>query len=320
MREQKLEITVFGCEEAEASMFCELAPRYGVRPVLFEEPVPPDGPVQSSRCISVSHKFPVSASVLARLHKAGARYICTRSIGQDHIDLAAARRLGMAVGGVCYSPHSVADYTLMLMLMAIRGAKSTVVRAEKNDFRLNAARGKELREMTVGVVGAGHIGQAVQQRLKGFGCRVLACSKRQRPGQLPLEDLLKQSDIVTLHTPLTKATHHLLGGREMEGMRPGAFLINTGRGALIDTAALVAALERGRLGGAALDVLEGEESIFYADCAGKAIQNPFLPRLQALPNVILSPHTAYYTGRVLYDTVEQTILQCLDFERGQHYA
>src|SRR5262249_3812859 len=132
----------------------------------------------------------------------------------------------------------------------------------------------------------------------------------------PLDELLQQSDVVTLHTPLTTDTHHLLNPRRIEQMRHGAFVINTGRGALVDTAALLTALESGRLGGAALDVLEGEEGVFFSDCRERSIESPLFLRLQELPNVLITPHTAYYTDHALSDTVQNTIVNCLNFERA----
>lgn len=249
-------------------------------------------------------------------------YISTRSIGYNHIDVMYAESVGISVENVAYSPDSVADYTLMLMLMAVRNAKSIIRRADVHDYTLNDVRGKELRDLTIGVIGTGRIGAAVLDRLRGFGCRVLACDSR--PGAaadyVPLDELLRQSDIVTLHTPLSADTHHLLDRRRIEQLKHGAFIVNTGRGSLVDTEALVSALESGRLGGAALDVLEGEEGIFYVDCRNKRIESESLLRLQALPNVLVSPHTAYYTERALSDTVENSLINCLNFEgERQHW-
>jgi D-specific alpha-keto acid dehydrogenase len=181
---------------------------------------------------------------------------------------------------------------------------------------LDEVRGKELRDLTIGVIGTGRIGAAVIDRLRGFGCRILAHDRRPKVAAdyVPLEELLRQSDIVTLHTPLDADTHHLLNRRRLAVMKRGAFLVNTGRGSLLDTEALVHALESGRLGGAALDVLEGEDGIFYADCRDKTIENQSWLRLHRLPNVLISPHTAYYTDHALRDTVENSIINCLIFE------
>jgi D-specific alpha-keto acid dehydrogenase len=314
-------ITIYGCGPDEAVLFRELAPRYGIVPTIVAAAVSEANTELASgnRCISVGHKTPVTNAILLALSRAGVRYVSTRSIGYNHIDVEYAESVGITVGNVTYSPDSVADYTLMLMLMVLRDAKSVIRRADTHDYRLNEVRGKELRDLTVGVVGTGRIGTAVMARLRGFGCRTLAHDNRPQPAvdYVPLDELLQESDIVTLHTPLTAETHHLLDRRRIERMRCGAFVINTGRGALLDTEALVAALESGRLGGAALDVLEGEGGIFYADCRDKPIESKPLLRLQELPNVLVSPHTAYYTDHALSDTVENSIINCLKFEKEQ---
>ena len=316
-------LTVYGCGQDEAVVFREMAPRYGVLPLITEEAASEAtiGLACGTRCVSVSHKTPIANSTLLALRHAGVLYVSTRSVGCNHIDVAYAESVGICVGTVAYSPDSVADYTVMLMLMAVRQATSIVSRAARHDYRLNDVRGKELRDLTVGVIGTGRIGAAVVKRLRGFGCRVVAHSTHPTTAveYVPLDDLLRQSDIVTLHTPLNAETHHLLDRQRIAQMKRGAFLINTGRGALVDTEALVCALESGALGGAALDVLEGEEGLFYADCSDRPIEHPLLLRLHTLPNVLISPHTAYYTDHALRDTVETTLLNCLNFaRRTQH--
>ncbi len=297
-----------------------MAPRFGVLPTITEAVVS-EANIElafGNRCISIGHKTQVANATLLALSRAGVEYLSTRSIGYNHIDVKYAERVGISVGNVAYSPDSVADYTLMLMLMAVRHAKSIIRRADTHDYRLSDARGKELRDLTVGVVGTGRIGTAVVDRLRGFGCRVLAYDNRAKTSAdyVPLDELLRQSDIVTLHTPLNAGTHHLLNRQRIEQMKHGAFIVNTGRGALLDTEALIPALESGRLGGAALDVLEGEEGIFYADCRNKPIESKALLRLQRLPNVLITPHTAYYTEHALSDTVENSLINCLNFESG----
>jgi D-specific alpha-keto acid dehydrogenase len=319
-----LGMTIYGCEPDEAALFRELAPGFGVVPTIAAEPLS-EANIQLSRgnrCISVGHKAQLTSSVLRALGRSGVFYISTRSIGSDHIDVDFARSLGICVETVAYSPDSVADYTVMLILMAVRNAKSVLKSAEAQDFRLADIRGKELRDLTVGVVGTGRIGVAVVDRLRGFGCRVLAHDTRSgiAAEYLPLDELLQRSDVVTLHTPLNPRTHHLLDRRRIEQLKPGSFVINTGRGSLLDTEALFQALESGRVGGAALDVLEGEEGIFYADCRNRSLQGTLLMRLQQLPNVIITPHTAYYTEHALRDTVKNSIINCQTFERGALHA
>lgn len=315
-----LGITVYGCERDEAEVFGELSPRFGVVPTVTGAAVSEASviSVPGNRCVSVGHKSEVSGPALRALRDTGVEYISTRSIGFDHIDLDAAEKLGITVENVVYPPDGVADYTLMLMLMAIRNAKEVVSSVARHDFRLGSVRGKELRDLTVGVLGVGHIGAAVVERLRGFGCRVLAYNNGRRAAAaadyVSLDELLLASDIVTLHVPLNADTHHFIGRKQIEAMKQGAFLVNTGRGGLVDTDALIGALEIGKLGGAALDVLEGEEGHFYLDRTERPVDNQFLLRLQGLPNVIVTPHTAYYTERALRDTVEKTIVNCLNFE------
>lgn len=315
-----LGITVFGCGPDEARLFRELAPRFGMTPTLTESAVSEDTVALASgnRCISVSHKTQISSPVLDALSQAGVAYISTRSIGCNHIDVAYAASVGITVGNVAYSPDSVADYTLMLMLMAMRHAKAVIRRADVHDYRLHDVPGRELRDLTVGVIGTGRIGAAVIDRLRGFGCRIVAydIAPRTAADYVPLDELVRQSDIVTLHAPLTDETHHLLDRRRIALMKRGAVVINTGRGPLLDTDALLAALESGHLGGAALDVVEGEHGIFYADRRHEPIASPSLWRLQELPNVLISPHTAYYTDHALADAVEDSLTHCLNFENG----
>jgi D-specific alpha-keto acid dehydrogenase len=310
-------ITFYGSEQHDAPLLREITARHAVTPTITSAAasVATAGLSAGNRCISIGHKSQVSQATLLALHRAGVRYISTRSVGYNHIDLSAAELLGISVENVAYSPASVADFTLMLMLMLVRHAKAIVLRSQAHDYRLPEPPGRELRDMTIGVVGAGRIGVEVMERLRGFGCRVLACDSHAEPSLdcVSLNALLAQSDVVTLHTPLTRETHHLLDRQRISQMKPGAFVINTGRGSLLHTEALLHALESGRLGGAALDVLEGEEGIFYVDQSEKVALHPTLLRLQQLPNVVITPHTAYYTDHALRDIVQTTLANCLAF-------
>jgi D-specific alpha-keto acid dehydrogenase len=313
-------VTIYGCAQDEAALFREMAPRFAVVPTMTEA-APSEGTTElatGNRCISVSHRSQISGDTLLALRRTGVRYVSTRSIGYNHIDMECAARLGISVENVAYSPDSVADYTLMLMLMSVRNAASTISRVRAHDFRLSDVRGKELRDLTIGVIGTGRIGAAVIDRVRGFGCHVLAYDRCRKTSAeyVSLDLLLQESDVVTLHAPLTRGTHHLVDRRRIGQMRQGAYIINTGRGALLDTEALLPALESGHIGGAALDVLEGEEGVFYSDRRERPVENPLLLRLQELPNVVITPHTAYYTEHALRDTVENTFINCLDFERS----
>lgn len=319
----RIEVTIYGCDVDEAVVFREKGPYFGITPVVTAAPVS-DETIElaaGTRCISIGHKSPVTNAQLAALSRVGVRYISTRSIGLDHLDVEYARSVGITVESVAYSPDGVADFTVMLILMAVRHVKSLLRRADEFDYRLGDRRGAELRDLTVGVVGTGRIGTAVIERLRGFGCGILAHDTRPQSSaeHVSLDDLLRRSDIVTLHTPLDAGTRHLLDRARVGQLKPGAYLVNTARGSLVDTEAILDALETGRLAGAALDVVEGEHGVFYADHRARPLDGTPLARLQALPNALITPHTAYFTDHALRDAVVNSLVNCLRFEKGlQH--
>ncbi len=313
-------VAVFGCGPEEAAVVREAAARLGVDAITTAAPASEmDATIAgATRCVSVSHRSRVSNGTLTAWRQAGVEFISSRSIGLDHVDVEFARSIGLTVRNVAYSPDGVADFTAMLILMTVRGARETIRRADDHDFRPARAPGADMRDLTVGVVGTGRIGKGVARRLRAFGCRVLAHDHRPKAplDYVPLDELLRLSDVVTLHVPLTADTRHLLGRERLARMKPGAVVVNTSRGALVDTAALLEALEAGTLGGAALDVLEGEEAIFHADRRGGSVKHPFLARLQALPNVVVTPHTAFHTSRALREMFEGSLRDCALFASG----
>lgn len=320
---EPIALAVYGCDQEEAGRFRKLAPGLGVTLKIISEPLTRTTVelARGHRCISIGHKTTVTRSTLAAVGRLGVRYVSTRSIGANHIDTDYARRAGITVGTVAYSPDSVADYTLLLMLMAIRHIRPVISRVDTQDYRLIGPPGRELRDLTIGVVGTGRIGTAVIERLHGFGSRTMTYDIRPRahPDHVQLDELLRSCDILTLHTPLSADTHHLLNRRRIGQLKRGAYVVNTGRGALLDTEALLQALESGHLAGAALDVVEGEEGIFYSDCRDKPLTGSPISRLQRLPNVLITPHAAYYTDHALDDIVRETMINCLTFEkRDQH--
>ena len=175
-----MDVTIFGCEVDEAAVFRERAPYFGITPVLTAEPVSEATAALAAngRCVSVGHKSPLTNAHLDALSGVGVRYVSTRSVGFDHVDVEYARGVGITVGNVAYSPDSVADHTLMLMLLAVRRMRSVLRGVDARDYRLSPTRGAELRDLTIGVVGTGRIGSAVIDRLRGFGCRILASDRR----------------------------------------------------------------------------------------------------------------------------------------------
>lgn len=317
----KTKIAFYGCQKDEQKTVCSLAPYLRVEPVLIPEDVSPENTslAKGCRCVSVGHRAEIGEPTLIALKSTGVEFLSTRSIGTNHIDLPAAERLGITVKNVRYTPEGVADYTVMLMLMALRGEKEMLLSASRMDFRLPSFRSQEMERLTVGVVGTGSIGAAVIRRLRGFGCRILASDPHpsENVRYVSLDTLLKRSDIVTLHVPLTKETFHMIGAPQIQKMKPTATIVNTARGGLVDTQALIDALSSGKLGGAALDVVEGEEALFYQDHRKDNARASPLGVLSRMPNVILSPHTAYYTEGVLLETIQKSILSCLRFAGGE---
>lgn len=317
---KEIGMTVYSCEKNEKELFNKYAEYYGVKTITVSEHININNVFLSepNSCVSVSHKSKIDDAILSALKKNEVECILTRSIGCDHIDLKAAEKYGITVRNVTYSPDSVADYTLLLILMIVRNIKSVLYRIDKYDFTLEKKSCPELRDLTIGVIGTGKIGQAVIRRLNAFGCNILAFDtyKSVDVTYTSLERLLCESDIITLHIPLTEGTYHIIDHLKFNMMKDGAVIINTGRGALIDTRAMIHALRSKKLGGAALDVIEGEEDIFYQKLNKKNIKNKNISTLCGMENVILTPHTAFYTDHALCDIIENTIKNCVKFERG----
>lgn len=255
----------------------------------------------------------LGADMLERFYDVGVRYIATRSIGVDHIDLAKAKELGMGVSHVSYAPETVADYAIMLMLMCCRKICPVLERAKVQDYTLKGKMGRDLCDCTVGVIGTGKIGKTVIRHLSSFGCRILAydlhpdleCADWAE--YVSLKKLYQKSDVITLHTPSTNDNYHMLNRGSFSQMKNGVIIINTARGALIDTDDLITALESGKVGNAALDVLEHEEGLYYGSRVGDVIANRSMAILRSFPNVILSPHTAFYTRKVVQDMAYKSI-------------
>ena len=265
----------------------------------------------------------MSAPMLQRFHDLGVKAICCRSIGYDHVDLEKARELGMKVSNVDYPPNGVANFAIMLMLMSLRKAGHILKRGELQDYSLKGKLGRDISNCTVGVIGTGRIGQTVLKHLSGFGCELLAYDLYQNDEvkkiaeYVPLETLLKECDVITLHTTATAENHHLIDAKAIETMKPGAVIINTARGKLIDSDALIAGLESGKLGGAALDVLENENGLYYYNRMGDVIPNPELAALRSMPNVILTDHTAFYTEEDVESMVRGVLESADAFAKGQ---
>lgn len=249
----------------------------------------------------------LDAQVLQRLAAGGTRLIALRSAGYNHVDLAAAQRLGLSVVRVpAYSPHAVAEHAVALILALNRRLHRAYNRTREGDFTLHGLTGFDLHGKTVGVVGTGQIGAAFARIMAGFGCQLLAYDPYPNPElvalgvrYLELPELLRQTRIISLHCPLTEHTRHLINAQSLAQLQPGTMLINTGRGALVDTPALIDALKSGQLGYLGLDVYEEEAQLFFEDRSDLPLQDDVLARLLTFPNVIVTAHQAFLTREAL---------------------
>ncbi len=319
-----MRILAYSCRPDETEYFEHFAQKHGAEVVQNEQEPSPDtaGLAKGFDCISIA-ATPLPAPLLQQFCDMGVRFISSRTVGYDHIDLKAAQQMGLQVGNVSYSPGSVADFAIMLMLMVTQRMKTILEQADIQDYTLDALRGRELPDMTVGVMGAGTIGQTVLRHLSGFGCRLLAYDlyeneeTKRYASFVPLETLLGESDIITLHMPATPKNRHFINKETIAAMKDGAILINTARGSLVHTGDLIEAIRQKKLGGAALDVLEQEEGIFYNDLTGQVMDMPELAVLRAFPNVIITPHIAFFTDHAVSDMVEHSILSCALFVQGK---
>lgn len=268
---------------------------------------------------------PTPAEMIDRLQQGGVKVISTRTIGYDHVDVKHAQAVGMGVTNVTYDPASVADYTIMLMLIACRKMKFIMQKASIQDFTLKGKIGKEISKSTVGVIGTGRIGRTVVEHLSGFGCRILAydiCpsdSVRQYAEYVDLDTLYRESDIVTLHAPAFDSTYHMIDEDAFSKMKDGVILINCARGQLVDTEALIRNLVNGKIGFAALDVIENELEIYYKDLSGTIIDIPEMAVLKSFYNVFFSPHTAFYTEEAVANMVENSILGIKAYLEGEEH-
>lgn len=265
-----------------------------------------------------------SAPVLRVLHAVGVRLLALRSAGFNHVDIQEAERLGLTVLRVpAYSPHAVAEHTVGLMLTLNRKFHRAYARVREQNFSLDGLMGFDMHGRTAGVVGTGKIGEAVCRILRGFGCRVLATDPITNPAcerlgvqYVPLEHLLAESDIITLQCPLTPGTRHLIDAAALARMKRGVMLINTSRGAVIDTRALIASLKSGHVGSVGLDVYEEEADLFYKDLSDQVIQDDVFARLLTFPNVVITAHQGFFTHEAVTAIAQTTIGNVTDFAAG----
>lgn len=264
----------------------------------------------------------VDRAVLEKLSAGGTRLVALRCAGFNNVDLAAAAELGIAVVRVpAYSPYAVGEYTVGLLLALNRKIYRAYNRVREGNFALDGLLGFDLHGRTLGLVGTGQIGAVVARIMHGFGCRLLGFDVRENPDCLALgveyttrDELFAASDIISLHCPLTPQTRHLINEQAIATMKPGVMLINTSRGAVIDTRAVIEGLKSGRIGSLGIDVYEEEEHVFFQDLSDRVLQDDVLARLLTFPNVLVTGHQAFFTRDALAKIAETTRDNIGEFE------
>ena len=273
-------------------------------------------------CAFVNDK--ITEGVIQQFAKMGVKLLALRCAGYNNVNLAAAKEHGLTIVRVpAYSPHAVAEHAVALILTLNRKIHKSYNRVREGNFSLERLTGFDLFEKTVGVVGTGRIGETFCRIMRGFGCKVIAYDIVENKALITegvtytsLQDLLKQSDIVSLHCPLNDATHHLINAESLATMKHGAMLINTGRGALIDAKAVIQALKTGQLGYLGIDVYEQEEKLFFKDFSESIIQDDVILRLISFPNVIITAHQAFFTEEALTQIAQITLRNIECFEKN----
>lgn len=321
-----MKVTVYNCRPFdEKDMFERFGKELDIELVLC-----PDAPnaenaalAKGSECIDIiTSKMP--ADLLKVFADYGVKYVTTRTIGYDHIDVKAAKELGMTVANAPYGPHGVADYAVMLILMTIRKMKRIIERTNIQDYSLSGIQGRELKDLTVGIIGTGRIGRTVIQNLSGFGCKIIAYDlyenkdvKKMGVPYVTLKEMWQQADVISLHAPLTDDNFHMIDARAIAQMKDGVMIVNTARGGLIDSEALISGIESGKIGGAGLDVVENEFGLYYYDHKSDILNNRELAVLRGFPNVTVSHHMAFYTDECVKTVVRDSLLGCKCFVEGK---
>ncbi len=296
---------------AQATLSGALTLKYFTEPLSLES----TALAQGCEAVCVFVNDVLDGAVLESLSSLGVRAVLLRCAGFNNLDTATAKRLGMFVARVpAYSPEAVAEHTLALILTLNRNTHRAHARVREGNFSLDGLLGSNLHGKTVGVIGLGKIGMAAVRIFKGFGCRVLGADPAPPPQFAALGDvvavkaLLAQSDIVTLHCPLTPSTQHMIDAGALRTMKPGAMLVNTSRGALIDTCAVIAALKSHHLGALAIDVYEQESELFFHDRSADIIGDDVFQRLLTFPNVLVTGHQGFFTIEAMREIAQTTFM------------
>lgn len=319
-----MKLAAYSCREDELPLFESYAAQYGIELVTTTGQPTMENIHLAEGCQAVSViTTPITAEILEKFHEYGVKIVSTRTVGYEHVDTERAAELGITVSNVSYTPHTVAEYAVMCILMAIRKMKTIMNRYIGQDYSLKEVRGREICNLTVGIIGTGRIGETVIQNLSGFGCKMLAYdlyekdNVKQYAEYTSLEQIWAECDVITLHAPATEESYHLIHEETIGKMKDGVVIVNTARGSLIDTDALIQGLIDGKIGAAALDVIENEGKIYYKDFKYQIVNHPQFAMLNSMPNVLMTPHTAFFTDEAVGNMVEYSIRSCIQTVNGE---
>lgn len=322
-----MKITAYEVRNDEKEYLKREAKKRGVEVVLIAGPMTEENidRADGSNGITILGETKLDERLMEEVSRRGIKVVATRTIGYDHIDLNAAKNNGIHICNGYYDPDGVAEYTIMLMLMALRNYKQALYRANANDYSLNGLIGKELRNLTVGIIGTGKIGLKVAQNLGGFGSKVLAYSRHENADPslnltyCSLEELYQTCDIISLHIPLSNQTRHMIDRKAISRMKDGVILINCARGELMCMDDVIAGIETQKIGALGLDVIEDEEGIYHQDLRSDILINRNMAYVRQFPNVTMSQHMAFYTQEAVRSMAESgivNIIKCLKREEN----
>jgi D-lactate dehydrogenase len=302
--------------------FDELKNNYGIEIEYFESKLSPRTAVMAkgSKAVIAFVNDDISRETISVLKENGTEIIAMRCAGYNNVDLSAAKDIMPVVRVPEYSPHAVAEHTLALLLTLVRKTHKAYIRTRDSNFSLNGFVGFDLYGKTLGVIGTGKIGMAFVEICRGLGMNIIAYDPYPSQGFLeyvPLEELFARSDVISLHCPLTSETYHIINNYSLKMMKEKVYILNTSRGALIDTEALIDGIKSGKVGGAGLDVYEEESEFFYEDLSETILKDDVLSRLIMMPNVLITSHQAFLTHEALRRIAEITLGNIRDFFDGK---
>ena len=316
-----MKIAVFEKRPYEEKIIQEYSEKYGIEfittdEILDDKTINLCTGVDAVTTLGFSH---LDSKMLDKISAKGVSFLSTRTVGYNHYDVNYAKKLGIKVSNVTYAPNGVADFTVMLMLLSIRKYKPAMWRQNVNDYTLNGLMGKEMRHMTVGIIGTGRIGATVIKNLSGFGCKIIAYDKyenneiKQYASYVSLDELLSQSDIITIHVPLLPENVGLINKNTISKMKDGVLLVNTARSEITVISDLIEGVETQKIGALAMDVFENESEIYHHYLSTDIIKNKDMAYLRQFPNVVLTQHMAFFTDSAAEEMIVHSLDNLIDF-------